>query len=90
MVLITDCVNLLSLKGLRQGSGSAYRHTKINIHQQVVDNIFFQAIKLFGLIRTLTVPFPSLHSPVVLYCALVTPKSKRPLLRGILSLLLML
>jgi len=26
MILITDCVNLLSLRGLHQGSGSAYRH----------------------------------------------------------------
>jgi len=57
MVLIIDCVNFLSVNGLHQGSGSAYRHKKINIHQLVVDNIFSQAIKLFGLIRTTTFPF---------------------------------
>jgi len=40
--------------------------TKLHFHQQV-DNIFSQAIRLLGLIRTVIFSFSSLHSVLTLY-----------------------
>jgi hypothetical protein len=43
--------------------------TKVHFHKQV-DNIFFQAIRLLGIIRTVTFSFSSL----TVYCTLVRPR----------------
>lgn len=86
MVLITNCVKLLSCTDCIRDLGVLI-DTKLHFHQQE-DNIFTQAIKLLGLIQML---LSSLHSPFCLYTALQSDSSwNMPLLCGFLSLFQML
>ena len=62
--------------------------TKIHFQQQVY-NIFFQAIRLLGLIQAVTFSSSSLYSLLTVHCTSVRPSWNKPLLRGILSLLRM-
>jgi hypothetical protein len=57
---------------MHQGSGS---NSRFKIHfQQQVDNVFSQAVRLLGYIRTVTFSFPSLHCLLKLYYTPVRPK----------------
>ena len=62
-ITCTDCIRDLGV----------LMDTKLHFHQQV-DNIFSQAIRLLGLIQTVTFSFLSLHNLLMLYCSLVRPK----------------
>jgi hypothetical protein len=68
MVFTTNCVKLMSRTDCIRDLG-VFIDTKLHFHQEE-DNIFSQAIKLLGLIQTLTFSFSSLHSPFCLYTAL--------------------
>jgi hypothetical protein len=60
-IALTDCIWNLGV----------LTDTKLHFHQQL-DNIFFQAIRLLGIIRTVTFSF----SFLMLYCTLVRPEEK--------------
>jgi hypothetical protein len=86
VVVISDCVNLLS----HVRTASVIREclqTQSVSHQQA-DNIFSQTFSLWTLFWTVNFSRSSPHSLLTPYCSLVS--CKMIVLRGILSLLLML
>ena len=67
--LITNCMNLQDcIRDL-----GVLIDSKLPFHQQE-DNIFSQAVRLFGLIRSASSSISLLHRLLTLYCTLVTPK----------------
>ena len=72
LVLIINCLNSITHMDCIRDLGGL---TDTEIHfQQQVDNIFCQAIRLLGLIQTVTFSILSLHSLLTLCCTLVRPK----------------
>jgi len=86
MVLISDLLHLLPLSRNASGNLGVPIKTKLHFHQQV-DTIFSPDVGLLGLIRCVTFAFSSLYGLLTLHCTLIS--WNMPLLRGILSILML-